>query len=247
SPMRFSPIPVLMSLILLTAGSAKAAASTTPSEAKTGTTQQSNQGYVRDRVGRDDSKAKTATGTKPTAGDGSARKSASLAPESVNVDFWIYDARTVIRDDFDGDGFFTRVELTFDADTIFTSADVFAVLYLSLEGGTWEEYGETDVFDIFGTSGNDEYFFDTDLLSGFPPGSYDILIELYDAFDNSLAAVYGPEDDLDLFDLPLESVGNDGPAAPIVVSNTEGGGGALGLLGLTGLALLVFGRRISRY
>ena len=245
--MRFSLIPVLASLLLLSATNTEATDTNTKPEAEPGTTQQSSQGYVRDRTGRDDSAAKTAAGTTPKAGNGSARKSASPAPESVNVDFWIYDARTVIRDDFDGDGFFTRVELTFDADTIFASADVFAVLYLSLEGGAWVEYGETDVFDIFGTSGNDEYFFDTDLLSGFPPGSYDILIELYDAFDNSLAAVYGPEDDLDLFDLPLESVGNDGPAAPIVVSNTEGGGGALGLLGVISLALLVLGRRVSRH
>ncbi|MEM9171803.1 MAG: choice-of-anchor H family protein [Pseudomonadota bacterium] len=199
----------------------------------------SAQGYVADKQGRDDSDALQRPASKPRAGTGQARKGGAAVSESINRDFWIYDASVALRDDLDGDGFFTRVELTFDADTVYTGASVYAVLYLSLEGGDWVEYGETDYFNIYGAGGGDEYYFDTDLVSGFPPGYYDILIELYDDFDNSLVAVYGPENDIDLFELPLESVGRDGPAAPIVVASSEGGGaaGIIGLLGLLGLLL----------
>ncbi|MEO0574378.1 MAG: choice-of-anchor H family protein [Pseudomonadota bacterium] len=166
--------------------------------------------------------------------------------ESVNQDFWIFDASAFIRDDFDGDGFYTRIELTFDADTVYTGANVYAVLYLSLEGGDWVEYGETDVFEIYGQSGNDSYFYDTDLISGFPPGYYDVLIELYDDFDNRLVADFGPADTNELFDLPLESVGSDSPGTPIVVVSNEGGGGAGGLLTLIGLLTLVGVRRFRQ-
>ncbi len=95
----------------------------------------------------------------PERGDGARldRKAPTAASaESVNQDFWIYDASTSIVGDLDGDGFYTRVELDFDADTVYDSAWVYAVLYLSLEGRPWTEYCETAVFDIFGASGGDE-------------------------------------------------------------------------------------------
>ncbi len=176
----------------------------------------------------------------------SARKSASTLQSGVNQNFWIYDARTSILDDFDGDGFYTRLELTFDADTAFEGANVYAVLYLSLEGGDWVEYGETFVFDIFGSSGEDEYYFDTDLVSGFPRGYYDVLIELYDDFDQQLVAVYGPSDSADLFDLPLESQTTDSPVPPVVIITDEGGGGSAGLWMIASLALMLLGRVVVR-
>lgn len=156
--------------------------------------------------------------------DRSQRKGGSATNASVNQEFWIYDAYTVLRDDFDGDGFFTRLELTLDADTVFEGANVYAVLYLSLEGGDWIEYGETNVFDIYGTSGSDEYYFDSDLVSGFPTGYYDVLIELYDDFDQRLVAVFGPEQSLELYDLPLESQTTDSIQDPIIIVTDEGGG-----------------------
>lgn len=178
----------------------------------------------------------------PARGDGARldRKApTSASPESVNQDFWIYDARTAIAGDLDGDGFYTRLELEFDADTVYDSAWVYAVLYLSLEGGAWTEYGETVVFDIYGSSGGDEYYFDVDLVSGFPTGYYDVLIELYDDYDGRLVATLGPAGSADLFDLPLESETADAPIEPVVIITDEGGGGSagLGLVALLSLAL----------
>ncbi|MEL7024800.1 MAG: choice-of-anchor H family protein [Pseudomonadota bacterium] len=187
---------------------------------------------------------------KPERGDGVKTARASVdAPttSAINLDFWVFDAFAVIRDDFDFDGFFTRIELTFDVDTVFNQADVYAVLYLSLEGGPWTEYGVTDTFRIFGSSGNDEYFFDADLVSGFPTGYYDVLIEIYDAFDGRLVADFGPNDSAELFDLPLESISLDENNEPIVVVSNEGGGGSVGLIPLGGLlATLALRRRLIR-
>ena len=144
----------------------------------------------------------------PVRGDNArlSRKSPSGAPaEMLNQDFWIFDARTAIAGDLDRDGFYTRLELDFDADTNYEEAWVYAVLYLSLEGGPWVEYGVTDVFDIYGASGNDTYYFDADLVSGFATGYYDVLIELYDDYNGRLVAEFGPAESAELFDLPLES------------------------------------------
>lgn len=181
-------------------------------------------------------------------GDKVVRKAATVAPsQALNLDFWVFDAFAVIRDDFDFDGFRTRIELTFDVDTVFDQADVYAVMYLSLEGGPWTEYGVTDTFRIFGASGADQYFFDADLVSGFPTGYYDVLIEIYDTFDGRLVADFGPEDTAALFDLPLESVSLDNSNAPAVIVSNQGGGGSAGIISLGGLlAALALRRRQGR-
>lgn len=172
---------------------------------------------------------------------GPAKERSTL--QNVNQDFWIYDATTRLLFDDDGDGFFTRLELDFDADTVFSQADVYAVIFLSLEGGEWEELTTTQVFSIFGANSDDSYFVDADLLAGYPSGSYDVLIELYDTFDNAFVAEFGPEDSTALFDLPMEDQNIDaviigGP----VIAIREGGGGAMGLISL----LLLLGTTLAR-
>lgn len=160
----------------------------------------------------------------PSTGAKSGRSLASADP-----DFWIFDATTRLFHDFDNDGFFTRLELDFDADTHFFSADVYAELFLSLDGGPWNTYTTTAVFTIFGTSDTDDYFVDTDLVSGYPAGSYDLLIELYNAADGRFVTSFGPSDTPALFDLPLEDQQED--AVVVVepqVSHSHGGGGTTG-------------------
>ena len=108
-------------------------------------------------------------------------------------------------------------------------ADVFAVLYLSYEGGPWNEYAETEDITLFGTSLFDDYVVETELVSGYPTGEYDILIELYDAWDGSYLASIGPEDTSELSYLPLEDSTRDSTNGNTqVVVNS--GGGSLGWL-----------------
>lgn len=174
------------------------------------------------------------------------RQSTGLQAPALNTDFWFYDALVTLFSDVDRDGYFTGIELVFDADTIYTAADVYAVVYLSYDYGPWNEYAVTDDFAIYGTSSSDEYVIETDLVSGYPTGDYDLLIELYDTYDGALVASYGPEDSPELSLLPLEDTTYDAPpgTSTQVVVNSGGGGSASWAL-LLGLALFAGLRRAS--
>jgi hypothetical protein len=177
---------------------------------------------------------------------GGQSKAGLSAAQSPNTDFWFYSADVVLFNDHDNDGFFYGIDLLFDADTYFMSADVYAVIYLSFEGGPWNEYAATEPFTLNGTSAEDEYVIVTELLSGYPSGSYDLLIELFDAYDGSFLAWYGPEDTSELAFLPLEDADRDQPVeVPEVIVVHEHGGGASGwaLIALLGATVIARRRR----
>ena len=178
--------------------------------------------------------------SKPTRASGQQKASASSAP-LPNTDFWFYTADVELFLDSDRDGYYAGIDLLFDADTYYDVADVYAVLYLSYEYGEWNEYAETEIFTIFGSSGADEYVVETELVEGYPTGNYDILIELYDAYDDMFVASFGPEDTSELAILPLEDIGRDAPAGTTQIVVNSGGGGSLSwflLLGLAGVGAL---------
>ena len=159
--------------------------------------------------------------------------------QTPNVDFWFYSADIELFADNDRDGYYHGIDLWFDADTVFVSAEVYAVVYLSRDGGPWIEYAETENFTIFGASSTDDYVIVTELLSGYPTGSYDVLIELFDTWDNAFVADFGPESSSELASLPLEDAERDVPftsSPPVAVS--RGGGGAADLVTLAVFALL---------
>ena len=189
------------------------------------------------------------TGSRHTA-SGRVVQQAKTSPQSSsapNEEFWFYSADVTLFQDQDRDGFFYGIDVTFDADTYFTSADVYAVLYLSLEGGAWNEYAATEIFTIFGGSADDQYVVITELVAGYPTASYDLLIELFDAYDDSFVAFIGPDDTPDLAFLPLEDSGRDKPLdAPTIVIN-EGGGGSLSIISLLLLAFVLFRNRRQRF
>jgi len=167
-------------------------------------------------------------------------KAAVQAAQSPNVSFWFYTADIVLFNDHDSDGYYHGIDLLFDADTYYAFAEVYAVVYLSLDGGPWNEYAATDNFTILGATSDDEYVLVTELLSGYPSGSYDVLIELFDAFDDSFLAYFGPDDTSELAFLPLEDADRDVAVVPEVIVVNRGGGGSLGwffilALGLTAL------------
>lgn len=170
-----------------------------------------------------------------------AKMSASLA----NIDFWFYSADVELYFDHDGDGYYYGIDLWFDADTIFDAVDVYAVVFLSFEGGPWNEFAATEDFTIFGASSDDDYVIETDLISGYPTGSYDLLIELYDPIDGEFLASIGPDDTSELAFLPLEDSDRDAPLVFVHPFRSHGGGGAAGLLMLLALATVALcARRI---
>jgi hypothetical protein len=182
-----------------------------------------------DALTREGTRSKSVT--KPLSSE-----STSGSSQSITHDFWIYYADVELFYDDDGDGFYYGIDLLFDADTIYSSADVYAAVYLSYEGGPWNEYAVTEDFTIFGESGGDEYVLVTELMSGYPTGEYDLLIELFDAYDGVFIASLGPEDTSELAYLRLEDFNRDAPIVEDRVVVTHGGGGAIGIWLLLALA-----------
>ena len=164
----------------------------------------------------------------------------------ANSNFWFYSADVILFNDHDDDGHFHGIDLLFDADTYFSEADVYAVVYLSLEDGPWNEYSATENFTLFGSAAEDEFVIVTELASGYPTGSYDLLIELFDAYDDTFLASYGPVDTSELAFLPLEDSNRDAPfEEPTVVVHDHHGGGSFGWAGLLMLLLMSRRRRAS--
>jgi hypothetical protein len=149
-------------------------------------------------------------------------------------DSWIYDATTDLFTDRDGDGYFTFLRVRLDADTIFTRTWVYAEIYVSADGVAWEHLYSTQDFEITGTSPDDDYEVETELVSGYSTGQYDVLIELYDADTLELLDEYGPNESPEFELLPLEDSGRDG-AVIVLPPEDDGGGGAFSWLGVLGL------------
>jgi hypothetical protein len=165
-------------------------------------------------------------------------------------DSWVYDASTDLFSDYDRDGYFHYLRVRFDADTVFTSSWIYAEIYLSADGLAWEHLYSTMDFEIRGSDPNDDYEVETDLVSGYSTGLYDVLIEIHDADTGELVDEFGPNESPDFSLLPIEDAGRDGdllampppapaPETPVYV----GGGGAVSWLTLTGLLGALFARR----
>lgn len=156
--------------------------------------------------------------------------------------FRIFYVDTELFDDFDGDGYYTYLRLVFDVDTDFFDADVYADVYVAPIGEPWELIFESDVFTIFGSSSDDEYEVETEFVAGYPPGDYDVLIDVFDAATGELVVTMGPEDSSALSYLPIEDISFDVDTATSVVISS-GGGGSLSLMGLAALLFAAAARR----
>jgi len=158
-------------------------------------------------------------------------------------DAYVYEASTELFYDLDGDGYYHYLRVQFDADTVFDSMPVYAELFLSADGSAWEHLYTTETFRIWGTDPNDDYEVETELVTGYSTGQYDLLIELYDAEYGDLVDEFGPEESSAMSLLPLEDSGRDGVEPPPV---SDGGGGAASWSLLAGLAAALALRRTRR-
>jgi hypothetical protein len=93
--------------------------------------------------------------------------------------FEIYEADVQLIADLDGDGFHHAINVFFDVDVSIDSATVYAKLYLSREGEPWSQYFTTDLFAIHGDDYSDAYEVETELMEGYAPGYYAVLVEIY--------------------------------------------------------------------
>ncbi len=129
-------------------------------------------------------------------------KSPEISSKAFGFEF--YSASSYLNFDLDSDGYYSDFTLAFDADFDNGYADVYAVVYYSQDGGPWTEFYETEVFTIFSDDASDEFSVDSVLNFGFPTSEYDFLIDLYEDGITGVVATVGPEEDIDLFALPLE-------------------------------------------
>ena len=177
---------------------------------------------------------------------GASEKSDSRVAAVALEEAWIYDASVELFDDFDGDGYFQFIRVKFDADSIYADHYVYARLFITIDGVTWDEYHVTDDFLIDGTSPFDDYEVETELVAGFETGLYDVLIELYDADLGHFLAEFGPADSSAFSLLPLEDADHDFVNTVVVISEEHGGGGSTSPWVLIGLGLLIPALRAAR-
>lgn len=181
---------------------------------------------------------------------GASRQASAGSPRTLQVqekastaadDYEFIEVDIFLDRDDDNDGFFHRITLDFDADTVFVESDVYATIFLSFEGGPWEELVTTLTFTLTGASANDRYVVETDLETGYFTGDYDALIELYEADTGFFVAELGPAQTTAVTVLPLEDRERDDPGILIV---SDGGGGSAGF-GLLALLSLLTWRRLT--
>lgn len=222
-------------LLLATVGMAE----TTPEPRQSLTSQGNNitRGSVGDgNVSYDEFGALRTSGARTLKDTRSAQQKTGVSPaQTADPNIWFYDVDVELFSDFDLDGYYYGIDLLFDADTTYRAIDVYAVLYLSYEYGPWNEYASTDDFTLFGSTSADDYIVETELVSGYPTGSYDILIELFDAYDGSFLASIGPDETSELALLPLEDSTRDAVFVGDTHVVVSSGGGSLSWLLLAGL------------
>lgn len=120
---------------------------------------------------------------KPTADENyeaaaTAQRFAGVANRHDQL-FEIYNAEVQLLADLDGDGYHHALDVAFDVDVSYGSAALYAKLYLSREGEPWSQYFTTDLFHIHGEDASDVYQVETELVEGYPPGYYAVLVEIY--------------------------------------------------------------------
>ena len=89
--------------------------------------------------------------------------------------------------------------------------------------------------DSLGATSADDYIVETELVAGYLTGNYDILIELFDAYDGTYLASFGPDETSELALLPLEDSARDAVTTGHTHVVVTSGGGSLSWFLLLGL------------
>lgn len=165
----------------------------------------------------------------------------SLAQHPLPVSFDIFDAWVVLSNDFDDDGYFHHLNVVFDADTSADLETVYVKLYLSREGGDWVQYATSDLFEIHYDSVDDTYEVATELVEGYLPSQYDVLIELHSLFHPGVVASRIVTLDDAGFAIALEDRQHDEAHRLVVVDDGYvNGSGSVSLVGMLMLAMLLW-------
>ncbi len=119
---------------------------------------------------------------------------------------WIYSVDITMEEDPNHNGFYNRVIVDFDVDTIYDHEKLYAVLSLTDPDGQSFDYFVTDDFNIYGESEDDSYQVDTLLTNNWPADYYDLSIHIYDAYSHDEVAYVDKYDAEQMANLTLESL-----------------------------------------
>ena len=134
----------LLLVVLLLAGAAvsRAEFEVEPRLSTTSQGQNSQRGGVGDRmISHDEYEPLVTAGVRQKPGRTTAQQkltgaSQDSTTQTPNIDFWFFDVDIELFFDFDHDGYFYGIDLWFDVDTVFTVADVYAVVQTTIDRKT---------------------------------------------------------------------------------------------------------------
>jgi len=177
-----------------------------------------------------------------TAQAKTALRSGGVLIQSVENNVWFDTIDISFESDLNNNGFYHGLYVRFDADTNYTAVPVYAHFALKRPGAPEVIIHTSSVFTLRGTSAEDWFAIESELLHSLPPAYYDLVIRIYDADYNDLLAEISGFDEPALAELPLEDLSYDKPQVVVV----EEEGGSLGWLSILALAAVALTRRKNR-
>jgi len=170
-----------------------------------------------------------------TAKPKTALRSSGVLIQSVENNVWFDTIDISFESDLNNNGFYHNLYVRFDADTNYSSVPVYAHFALKRAGAPEVIIHTSSVFNLYGTSAEDWFSIESELLHSLPPAYYDLVIRIYDADYNDLLAEISGFDEPALAELPLEDLSYDEPQV-VIVEEDSGSLSWFGLLGLAGIA-----------
>ena len=202
-----------LTILLLTASlwaGQSLAAETVQSSRSAGKLKADSSVDLKQKAGQAETVVSERSGDESYTASGQAERLAGIANRHDQL-FEIYSADVTLTSDLDGDGYHHALNVYFDVDVSYDGANVYAKLYLSREGGPWYQYFTTELFHIHGDDIADAYEVETELLDGYEPGYYAVLVEIYSLDHAPMVA----SEVLDYHylgrELPLEDYARDEP------------------------------------
>ncbi len=173
-----------------------------------------------------------------------ANTDAATAPAAImlNQDFssssWFDSVDLTLRNDRDGDRYYSQLYVRFDANSQYSEQPVYAV-YSLIGSGLNRVFHTSSIFTLYGSSRTDWFAIETDIRD-LPRGYYKLQIELRDARNGARLALISGYEAAALNNLALEDSNADIPVTVIV---HESSGGSLGFFWPVALSWLYLRRR----
>lgn len=161
--------------------------------------------------------------------------SSSVLIQSVENNVWFDSIDISFESDLNDNGFYHNLYVRFDADTNYTSVPVYAHFALKRAGAPEVIIHTSSIFNLYGTSADDWFAIESELLHSLPPAYYDLVIRIYDADYNDLLAEISGFDEPALSRIPLEDLSFDRTQV-VIIEEDSGSFGWLSMLGLVALA-----------